>query len=50
MPKRKATAMQIAIYDMAKNPLPDKVVREIEDSILKIVQKHTTIAHTVVTE
>jgi hypothetical protein len=50
MPKRKPTAMQVAIYDMAKNPLPDKVVREVEDAVQRVLQKHTTIAHTVITE
>jgi len=49
MPK-KPIAMQIAVYDVGNNPLPDKVVRELEESVVKVLQKHTTIAHTVVTE
>jgi hypothetical protein len=47
---KKPYAMQIAVYDVGNNPLPDKVVRELEDATVRILQKHTTIAHTVVTE
>lgn len=50
MPRRKSTAMQVAVYDVGNNPLPDKVVKEIEDAVTKIAQKHTTIALTFVTE
>lgn len=47
---KKPLAMQIAVYDVGNNPLPDKVVKELEDVVVKVLQKHTTIAHTVVTE
>lgn len=47
---KKPVAMQIAVYDVGNNPLPDRVVREIEEQVVRVLQKHTTIAHTVVTE
>lgn len=50
MPKRKSTAMQVVVHDLGNNPLPDKVVREIEDALTKIAQKHTTLALNFVTE
>lgn len=50
MPKRKGTTIQVVVYDLGNNPLPDKVIREVEDAVQRIVQKHTTLAHTVVTE
>lgn len=50
MAKNRVTGLQVAVYDVGNNTISDRVVREIEDAILKIVQKHTTLAHTVVTE
>jgi hypothetical protein len=46
--KDKPTAMQVAIYDMGKNDLPDKLVKEVETAVVNILKQHTTVAHTVV--
>lgn len=50
MPKGKVYALQVAVYDVGNNPISDRVAREIEESVTKVLQKHTTLAHTVVTE
>jgi hypothetical protein len=47
---KKPTAMQIVVYDVGDNSLPDRVVRELEETVVRVLSKHTTIAHTVVTE
>jgi hypothetical protein len=47
---RKTQAIQIAVYDMGSNDLPDKLVRDIESAVTTLVKQHTTVAMTVVTE
>lgn len=47
---KKPYAMQIVVYDVGNNPLSDRVVRELEEQVVRVLQKHTTIAHSVVTE
>lgn len=50
MAKVKPTAIQIAVYDMAKNPLPDKLVRDLQSNVDRLIKDQPTIAQTVVTE
>jgi hypothetical protein len=45
--------MQVAIYDMGSNPLSDKLQREVEQAVQKIIQDSgtkETLAYTVVNE
>lgn len=46
--KKRSKGMQIAIYDVGNNPLSQKVITELEEAVVTILQKHTTLAHTVV--
>lgn len=46
--KKRSKGMQIAVYDMGNNPLSPKVVNELEEAVVAVLQKHTTLAHTVV--
>ncbi len=47
MAKSKTTALQIAVYDMGKNDLPEKLIREVEDAVTAILKTQTTVAHLV---
>lgn len=48
MSDNKVYGVQIAVYDVGNNPIPGKVIRKLEDAVVKILQEHTTLAHTVV--
>lgn len=50
MEKSKPTFIQIAVYDMGNNPLPDKLVRDLQNSVGRLIKDSPTIASTVVTE
>lgn len=53
MPKRKATAMQVAVYDMANNPLSEKFQRAVAAAVEQVIQdsgSKETLAYTVVNE
>lgn len=51
--KRKSTAMQVAVYDMANNPLSEKFQREITEAVELVIKgsgSKETLAYTVVNE
>lgn len=53
MAKRKTTAMQVAVYDMANNPLSDKFQRAVAEAVEQVIQNSgskETLAYTVASE
>ena len=48
MAKQKTQTIQVAVYDIGRNDLPDKLVRDIESAVTTLVKQHTTVAMTVV--
>lgn len=46
---KKTTAIQVSVFDLANNPLPERLIRELEASVTTLLKQHATIAHTVTT-
>lgn len=47
---KQPSAIQVVIYDMGSNPLPDKLVKEVQQFADRLVKDSPTLAQAVVTE